>query len=274
MDQEEIIFLGCAGLIILLLILYAGSFGPLALVMLIIGILFVIVLLVMDFADYLVFPLITNIFKLTIVPAKNYTISHGQQAIIKNVNGLFYATGYLTGNLYSYVFKAERADEKAESEMTGAMDKWEKIVMNVDFPFKFNIISMAQDIQKYRDELEGQRGFYEFQMSRMLQSTQQNPVDMQEIQKRINMIELKMNKIGEGEKPLNSIVYIESTAVGISEKEALDILDQQMNQLQTVFNSFDLSIMRIVGRELYFLYRFNYRLLDTGSTIGLFSGQK
>lgn len=273
-DQEEVLFLGCALVIVLLLMVYGSAFGPFLLAVIVLGILTFLLVLIMNYADYLVFPLFTKMLHITIVPAKNYTIAHGQQAVVKYVNGLYYATGYLTGNLYSYVFKAEKADEKVESEMVAAPDKWEKIVMNVDFPFKFNIISMAQDIQKYRDELEGQRGYYEFQMSRLMQATTQNPVDMQEIQKKISQVEMKMNKIGEGEKPLYSIIYIESTSVGISEKEALDILDTQMTQLQTVFNAFDLSIQRIVGRELYFLYKLNYRLLDAGSVMGLFKGQK
>jgi hypothetical protein len=273
MDPDALMYLGLCGLLALLVMISSGTYGFLSLPVLVLGLVTLMLLFLIEFADFLVFPFFTNVTGIKLIPAKNYYIPRTQNAVVKLTNGLYYATGYLSGNLFSYIFKAEEVKDE-ETELGNAMDKWERIVMNVNFPFKFNIVSMAQDVQKYRDALEGERGFYQFQMSREMQNSSQNPVVLQEIQSKINIVEAKMDRVGGGEKPVNSIIYIESTAVGVSEKEALDLLDGQLNQLQTVFNAFDLSIMRITGREVYFLYKFNYRLPDIPTLMSMFQGQK
>jgi hypothetical protein len=57
-----------------------------------------------------------------------------------------------------------------------APDKWEKATMNVHFPFKFHLISAAEEIQHFREELETKRGLYEFQYSRESTATNPNPM--------------------------------------------------------------------------------------------------
>ena len=83
-----------------------------------------------------------------------------------------------------------------------------------------------------------------------------------------------IDRISGGERPITSLMYIESTAVGISEKEATDALANQLSQLQTLFNAFDLSISRVVGRELYYLHKFNYRTYDFAEINKFFQVQK
>ena len=68
-------------------------------------------------------------------------------------------------------------------------------------------------------------------------------------------------------------MYIESTAVGVSQKEAMDVLNNQLAHLQTVFNSFDLSIIRVVGREVHHLYGMNYRITNLEEMTKLFQVQ-
>ena len=84
----------------------------------------------------------------------------------------------------------------------------------------------------------------------------------------------RIDRIGEGERPVNSVMYIESTAVGVSQKEAMDRLTNQLNELSTVFNIFDLSIARIMGREMYLLHNFNYRIPDLAELTSGFDIQK
>lgn len=58
-------------------------------------------------------------------------------------------------------------------------------------------------------------------------------------------------------------MYMETTAFGVSEKAALDSLGGQLRQLQVAFSAFDLSLQRIVGRELYTLFNYNFMLPAT-----------
>jgi acetolactate synthase small subunit len=90
----------------------------------------------------------------------------------------------------------------------------------------------------------------------------------------MNVIQTRIDRIGQGEKPIDNIMYIESTAVGVSLKEASDSLTNQLNELQTVFNVFDLSINRVIGRELYLLFRMNYVIPGIGELMDSFQIQK
>ncbi|EQD57516.1 hypothetical protein B2A_04761, partial [mine drainage metagenome] len=71
-----------------------------------------------------------------------------------------------------------------------------------------------------------------------------------------------------------SMMYIETTAVGITLSDAMSKLTQQVDQLQTVFNVFDLSLVRVVGREMYGLYKLNYYIPTMDEIISSFQFQK
>ena len=192
---------------------------------------------------------------------------------MKYSNGIYYATGYLTATSTS-TSSPRSSETEDEPELIAAPDKWEKAMMNIHFPFKFNMVVAAEDIQKYRDELETKRGLLEFQYSKEMQATNPSPMSLESMQRQISVIQTRIDKIGEGEKPVNSIMYVESTAVGVSLKEASDALTNQLNELQTIFNIFDLSLIRVVGRELYQLFKLNYLMPDLNELSSSFDEQK
>jgi hypothetical protein len=260
MESEEILYMAIAGMVVLLLLFVIGSYGPFKIAVLIIALIAFAMIVSLEYIDFLIFPLLTIITKTSIVPAKGYVIPKNQKYVVKNVNGIYYATGFLTANIYKYVFAAESVSEDEEAELAQTPEKWERIVMNTHFPFKFNLVTFAQDIQEYREDLEGQRGFLEQQLSKEMSSSNPSQMAIDDFQRRINVLQARIDRISSGERPLWSIMYIETTAAGVSEKAAADILENQINQLQTIFNTMDISITRVVGRELYYLFKFNFAL--------------
>ncbi len=273
MDEEGLAYIGLTSMVMIALVLTAGSYGAFSIVILALGLLAIVVNVTINYADFIIFPLFTRIFGITTVPAGRYRIPKSQDVIIKYVNGIYYATGYLTGNVYSYVFTSEQTQDD-QTVLAGAMEKWERIVMNADFPFKMNVVAVPQGVQQYRDEIDGQRGYLEFQLSREVNGSNPNQMVVQELQRKLGVLQAKMDRISAGERPLNTIIYIESTAVGISEKEAVDNLSTQLSQLQTLFNSFDLSISRVIGRELYYLNVLNYRVFSEAELGKIFQVQR
>ncbi len=257
MDQNTIFHLAASLLVVLLVIIGSSNYGLFSILLIALALITAALILILAFADYLIFPTITRIMHISITPFKNYMIPKEQDSVVKNVNGMYYATGYVAANVYNYVFAAEAVEED-QSAMILAPEKWEKATMNIHFPFKFHLISSAEDIQQFRDELETKRGLYEFQYSREASSGSPNPMGLESLQRQMRVIQARIDRLGSGEKPINSIMYIESTAVGISEKDARDSLTKQLNELMTVFNVFDLSMVRVYGRELYLLQKMNY----------------
>lgn len=273
MDQNTIIYLAVSSAIVLLVVAAAPNFGIIGVIIELLAVVAIVAVLLIAFADFIIVPFITRSLKISISAAKNYTMTHGMDAMVKYSNGIYYATGYLTANIYNYVF-AEEQEVEAQNEMIAAPDKWERAVMNIHFPFKFNVITASEDIQSYREELEAKRGLLEFQFTKETQSSNPNSMALDSLQRQINVIQTRIDRIGEGEKPLIGIMFIESTAVGVSVKDASDNLANQLNELQTIFNVFDLSIMRIAGRELYLLFKMNYLVPGVNELVDSFQLQK
>lgn len=262
MDEEGIIYLAFCltiSLTSLSLLFYFGA-GYLRIVALIIILAGVAMIIMLNFADYVFISVVFSMLGITFQPAQGYTIVKEQNAVIKNVNGLFYATGYVTANLFPYVFKMELEPTEEDTKMISAPENWERAVMNLGFPFKWHVMAMGLDVQKVRDEQEGKRGYQEFQMSRALQSQNVDSVTISNIQRKINVIQRKMDRISQGEKPIATIMYVETTAIGVSMKAALDNLAQQIDGLQIALGSMDVDLQRVAGREMYTLFNFNFSL--------------
>ncbi len=257
MDQNTIIHLVASLLIVILVITSSSTYGVLSFGIITLALLTALLIALLAFADYLVFPIFTRLFRINIIPFKNYIIPKEQDSVVKYTNNHYYATGYIAANVYNYVFAAEAVAED-ESMLILAPEKWEKATMNIHFPFKFHLISAAEEIQNFREELETKRGLYEFQYSRETTATNPNPMGLEALQRQIRVVQARIDRLGSGEKPVNSIMYIESTAVGVTDKDARDSLTKQLNELTTVFNVFDLSMTRVYGRELYLLRKMNY----------------
>jgi hypothetical protein len=273
MDERTILYLALSVLIAVITMISAAKFGIIGIAIAIISAVAIGIMLLLAFADFIIFPLFTKALNITIIPSKDYMIPKSQDAVIKYSNGIYYATGYLTANIYNYVFAQEQVQEESAA-LAQAPGKWEKAMMNIHFPFRYSVIAAAEEIQRYREELEAKRGLLEFQYSRETQGSNPNTMGLETMQRQMNVIQARIDRIGEGEKPVNSMMYIESTAVGISEKEALDKLTSQLNDLSTVFNIFDLSINRVIGRELYRLHNINYRVPTLSELESEFGVQK
>ncbi|MGC8572137.1 MAG: hypothetical protein ACP5LH_02560 [Candidatus Micrarchaeia archaeon] len=277
MDEEAIIFAVFAAMVPVLAIANMSAFGPslYSFLALILAIIAIAMILLITFADFVVFPALTSLFGITFQPFNNYEITKGQEAIIKNVKGIYYATGFLTANLFAFEFKEEQMEENIEEKEIASLGNWERAVMSLNFPFKFHVISEGLDVQSIRDELEGKRSYQEFNLSRALQSSNANDVIINDIQRKINIIQAQMDRISQGERPIGAILYFETTAVGISKKAALDALTEQIRRIQVAFTGMDLQMLRVVGRELYTLYKFNFMIpYDNVNITSYFDTQK
>jgi hypothetical protein len=263
MDQEGISYLVLSLIMPILAFSSLPSLGKgiFTLFVLILLLLCICLVLLLNWIDYTIFSFVTSLFGITFQPAINYKIVKGQDAIVKTVRGLYYATGFLSANLFPYYFKQEETGAGTdEGKMLQAPESWERGVMNLDFPFKYHVLSTGLDVQKVRDELEGKRSFQEFQLSRVLQSASANEVSLTDLRRKISILQAQIDRISQGEKPIATLMYFETTAVGVSEKAALDTLSTQLSSLQISMSGLDVDLVRVIGRELYTLFSYNFSL--------------
>lgn len=262
MDEDTIMYLALVLVLLLISLTTVAKFGKGIGELIALGVIVAtgVLILILTFADYLLVSMGFGVLGITFQPALDYTINKGQKAVLKEVGGIHYATGFITANLFAFEFKQEMGED-AEAKMVRAAENWERAVSNIDFPFKYHVIAAGQNVQEVRDELEGKRSYQEYQLSQALQSAKgEANTAIAEIQRKINVLQRKMDRISQGEKPIGSIMYIETTAIGVSEKAAEDELERQINALQIALSTMNVDLLRVVGRELYTLFQFNYSL--------------
>ncbi len=245
------------------------SFGPgWSILAVVLAMITAAIILALNWVDFIIFPAVMNLLGISFQPARDYTIVKGQDAILKNVGGLFYATGFVTANLFGYTFKAEQEEQGVEQKILLAPENWERAVMSLSFPFKLHVISIGRDVQKVRDDLDAKRGYQEFQLARALENEKaSSETVVTDIRRKIDIIQEKINRISAGERPISTLMYFETSVVGVSEKAALDSLSAQIKQLQVGMSSMDLQLARVAGRELYSLFKFNFALPLRGEEI-------
>jgi hypothetical protein len=276
MDEEGIMYLALALVVILMCLSFTPKMGGgfLSIIAALIIVAAACLVVILNFADYLLVSIGFGALGITFQPAAGYTINRQQNAVVKEVGGIYYATGYITGNLFSYEFKQELTESDTTEKIKEAPIRWEMAVTNTNFPFKYHLVSSGLNVQDIRDELEGKRSYQEYQMSKVMQDSSGKDMAITEIQRKINVLQRKMDRISGGEKPIGSVMYVETTAIGVSEKAAVDELERQIGALQIALSPMNVDLMRIVGRELYTLFQFSFAMpLDYEETKTYFDKQ-
>lgn len=261
MDEEGIIYMAFALVVLLVSLTFAARMGGgiLSVIAALIVVVTACLVVILNFADYIVVSLGFSAMGLTFQPAAGYLINKQQNAAIKQVGGIYYATGYVTANLFSYEFKQELEQSDTEAKIIEAPLRWELAVTNIKFPFKYHLLSSGLNVQDMRDELEGKRSYQEYQMSKVMQEGKDN-MAIEELQRKINVLQRKMDRISGGEKPIGSVMYVETTAIGVSEKAAVDELERQIGALQIALSPMNVDLIRVIGRELYTLFKFSFAM--------------
>lgn len=225
-----------------------GAFG-IILIFFLLGILLLLPLTM--FFDFLVLPFFTNILGIIEIPAEGYKITKKQDAVIKYVNGVYYAIGYLGASIYEYVLRREEPEENLEGRFIQGLELWERAVSNIKFPIRFNIISFQRDLVAARRELEEQRDYWEYRLSKEMQATMPNAMEIDNIQRKIRILDVKLNRMSAGEKPLGVLMFASVYACGLSEEAALRNLEATIKEATvTLGNALDLKVERLYGRDL------------------------
>jgi hypothetical protein len=262
MDEEGIVYLAFAMVVLLIALTFVSKMGGgiFSIFAALIVMMTACTVVILNFADYIVVSLGFSAIGLTFQPAAGYKINRQQNSAIKTVGGIYYATGYVTANLFNYEFKQELEQTDTEERMIEAPLRWELAVTNIKFPFKYHLLSSGLNVQDIRDELEGKRSYQEYQMAKVMQNSKGGDMAIADIQRKINVLQRKMDRISGGEKPIGSIMYVETTAIGVSEKAALDELERQIGALQIALSPMNVDLQRVIGRELYTLFKFSFAI--------------
>ena len=113
---------------------------------------------------------------------------------------------------------------------------FEKALCGLTFPTQFGLLVHPVDLEKYREATLTQRLEAELSISRIKQSPKPDAVAIASAERKKALATRVLNQLAAGEKPLDAIYYVSTTAVGTSHEQAGESARMQARELKAVLS--------------------------------------
>ena len=194
---------------------------------------------------FIVLPLITKILKVREVRTGGFEIPPSQDVILKNVGGVYYAAEFLYARLF------ESATVGVQEEQSSYMDLWERAVSSINFPFKFSLLCYVDNILKFREDVETNRAAAQLKLGREREKPRPDAITIDKWEREVARQNELLARLSSGERPLGSLMYILTIAVGVSPEAATAAVKAQANELKATFsNSLNVEITELKGEDM------------------------
>ena len=161
---------------------------------------------------------------------RNFEIPSSQDVIVGKSNGNFLASIFLAVRLY------ESASEKSDQQKTMMGEMFEKAISSAGFPFKVCALVSPLDLKNELEEIRTKRSMAEDRMARLKRDSRHDS-DAARLEREIAMWNRQIEKLTSGEKPLETVFYLSTTASGLTKEEAISRARRQGEELSIVVGS-------------------------------------
>ena len=192
------------------------------------GFFFFLSLLIWKYGYFLAPALIKNA-KIVEV-GKNFEISPSQDAIIGREDGNFLASVFLAARLY------ESASDRDAEGRAAMCAMFEKALSSAGFPFKACLLVSPLGLKNELEEIRAKRSIAESRKEK-LAGGKGRSAELARLEREISMWGGMLERLGEGEKPLEVVFYLSTTGSGITKEEALSRARSQAKELSAIFGS-------------------------------------
>jgi len=194
---------------------------------------------------YLIIPLITQRSKIVMVTEEGYEIPPEQDAVVKNVNGVFYASAFLGLKIF------ESATEKSLEENISYSKYFERAISNLKYVTKIAYMLYVEDVGEKRKMIETKRAEAQLRLSRERDKPDPDVLKLDKYEREVAHWDAQLNKLIKGVKPMGVLAYAMTTATGISKEAALAAVRSQASELRTVLaNALNVEVVPLSGDEM------------------------
>ncbi|MBI5227623.1 hypothetical protein HY988_03485 [Candidatus Micrarchaeota archaeon] len=194
---------------------------------------------------YLIIPLITQRTKIIMMSEEGFEIPPGQDVVIKNVDGVFYASAFLGLKIF------ESATEKSAEETMTYTQFFERAISNLKYVTKISYLLYVEDVGEKRKTVETKRAEYQLRLSRERDKAQPDPIKIDRYERDVAQWDGQLTRLIKGVKPMGIIAYAQTTAAGISKEAAMASAKAQANELRTVLaNALNVEVVTLVADDM------------------------
>lgn len=194
---------------------------------------------------YVLVPLILQRGNVVQIMEGGFEIPPANDVILKNVNGIYYASKYLGVRIY------ESASEKSMDENIVYSEYFERAISSVKHVTKFAIMVYMKDISEHRSRIETKHAEAQLRLARERDKPDPDVLKLDRYEKEVAMWENQINKLTRGIKPMGVISYVMTSAVGVSKEAATAAASAQANELKaTISNALNVQVDLLTGDEM------------------------
>ena len=176
---------------------------------------------------YLIIPVITK--ATNIVEIRDaYEIPPSRDYIIKKTSDGYYTSKFLEIRFY------ESSIDKNTEEKKTMFDSFERAVSSLKYIVKISLMISTLDLSKHIDEIKTKRGAVEARKAKESKIALDESMRMDRELAYWNRL---LDRITQGERPVEVIAFASTTAYGLTRDEALARVSRQAKELKTILSS-------------------------------------
>ncbi|MBM3229145.1 hypothetical protein FJZ26_01830 [Candidatus Parvarchaeota archaeon] len=194
---------------------------------------------------YVLWPFVTTGLRISQVTDTGFEIPPKQDAILKYSNGFYYASVFLGVRIY------ESVTDKTQEENAIYTEYFERAISSVKFVTKYSMLVYIKDLTKYRESIETRHAEAQLRLSREREKTEPDVLKLDRFEREVAMWEGMMSRLTQGIKPMGTVAYVMTTAVGVSKESAMAAAKNQANELRaTISNALNVEVLPLTGEEM------------------------
>jgi hypothetical protein len=175
---------------------------------------------------YILIPMLTKAAKVIEIRG-GYEVAPSRDYIIKKSANGYYATKFLEIVFY------ESSMDKTANERTGMLESFEKAVAALKYVVKISLMISVLDLPKHVDDIKTRRSTAESKKSKGGLSAD----EMVRLDREIAKWNRLLDRMTQGERAVELISFVSTTAFGITRDEAVSKVARQAKELTTILSS-------------------------------------
>ncbi|MEM2949292.1 MAG: hypothetical protein QXT05_02760 [Candidatus Bilamarchaeaceae archaeon] len=194
---------------------------------------------------YILIPLLTQRTRTIMITSEGYEVPPEQDCIVKNANGVFYASAFLGLKIY------ESATEKALEENVSYDQYFERAISNLKYVTKISYMLYVEDVGEKRKAIETKRAEAQLRLQREREKPEPDALKIDKYEREVAHWDAQLNKLIKGVKPMGIIAYAMTTASGLSKEAAIAAVRAQASELKTVLaNALNVEVVNLTADEM------------------------
>lgn len=173
---------------------------------------------------------------------RNFEIPPSQDVIVGRGSSSFLATVFLSARLYESSSDKDSDGRRSYSEM------FERAVSSFGFPFRLCCHVTPIDLKGELEEIRTKRSMAE---SRMEKLRREKSAEAARLRREIAMWSRQIERLTSGQKPLEVVFYLSTTASGLTKEEAIARARAQGEQLSVVVGgALSCEVAKLAGEDM------------------------